>query len=509
MRTRNSILNIISNCFCFSLVIITGLIVRRVFADNLGMKYLGVSGRFTDYVTMLTIFESGLGMNLVCKLYDPISKKNWQKISLVISLIKKSYIIISILVIIFGIPLCFFAVNSLQEGFDKGWLIRIFFLHLTDVICSYVYNHKKMMLVADQKARSVENIRSVCLIFLSIIQIFILKFFKSFELFILAKIVSRLSEAFASSFVFRKNYKNVNTKNKLIFDNYQKKEIFSRVKSSFFHKIGEVGLGQIPTLIFTIVPFSVYENAIYYNYILIVKALLGISMKFFSGITASFGDLLNSEREEKVEKNFDVIFLINFFIYSFFCCSFFCISNPFMKIWIPQENAIFAIHIVLALTINLYIYGMRQSSAMAKEAAGIYVQDRYFPIIEAIVNFLLSYFLSIKLGTLGVIIGSSVSGLIPVVTNPFFVYKIVFGKTPLEYYKKYFSYTMITAVEVSLCYYLTTTFIFKSAFMQLLMNISLCFVIPNAINVIVFCRTREFSHIWSLIVKTFYKIKKS
>ena len=495
MRTRNSFLNIVSNCICYVVLMLSGFVIRKLFAETLGMQCVGIDGRFTDYVAILTIIEINLGMNFIYKLYDPIARKDIEKISLIITFLKKSYIIISISILALGIFLSYFVVNSINEGFDRLWLFRIFFLYLADTVCSYFYYHKRVMIIANQQSRVIGKIRTCCLIVLSLVQFLILKISKSFDLYILAKIISRITENIFISREFKKKYNHINTNTKINLDENKKTEIFQNIKAMLFHKIGGAGLKQISSIIFGLVSLSLSESGIYYNYILIVTALLGISLEFFRGITASFGNLVNTEKVDKVEENFNVIFLINFFIYSFFCSSFFCISGPFMKFWISKHDACFGLLTTAAITLNLYIYGMRQSIGMAKESVGIYVQDRYFPILETIVNFIVSYFLTKKIGIVGVVIGSIISSLISFFTYPFFVYKILFKKSSIGYYKKYLIYAAISLFEVISCHFCTCLFDIQSNFLKIVSNSIICLIISVGISIMFFNRTREFSRI--------------
>jgi len=508
MRTRNSLLNIISNCACYLILMISGLILKKLFVDSLGMQCVGIDARFTDYVSILSIIELNLGISLIYKLYDPIANRDIERLSIILSFLKKSYIIIAICIVILGIPFSFFAVHSIKEDYNKLWLLRMFLLYLADSICSYFYYHKRVMIIANQHSRVIGIIRSCCIAVLTVVQIFILKIFKSFELYIIAKIFSRIAENIFISIKFNKKYNVINTNRKLSFSKEKKNEILQSIKAMLFHKVGAAGLNQISSVIFGLVSLSLLENGIYSNYMLIVIALWGISSEFFRGILASFGNLLNTESKEKVEENFNVIFLINFFIYSFFCSSFLCLVDPFMKIWISESGACFGLYTTVLIVINLYIYGMRQSIGMAKESAGIFVQDRYFPVLETIFNFSVSYFLTKKIGISGVIIGSTVSSFITFFTYPFFVYKILFNKNPIKYYKKYFLYMIIAVIEAVICYFSTKMFLFGSIFQQIAINSIICLIIPNIMNIMIFYRTREFSRVSSSALSIYLKIRK-
>lgn len=509
MRTRNSLLNILSNCTCYVIWMISGFLIRKTFSDVLGLQCVGIEGRFADYVSILSIVELGLGMSFVYRLYDPIAKKDWSRVSVVINFLKKSYFIIISAIFLLGLISSFFIIDSIQENFSKQWLMRIFMLYLTDAVCSYVYYHKRIMIIADQNSRIIGLTRACCLVGLMIAQILILRIFKSFELYIFAKIVSRMTENFVISYYFHKKYNLIDMKTKVKLDKEQKKDVIQNIKAMFFHKIGGASLKQISTIIFGMIALPLAENGIYCNYMIIVAALLGISLEFFKGIMASFGNLLSTEKGPKIENNFNVIFFLNFLMYSFFCSAFLCISAPFMRFWITSENSVFPVSTTIAIVIYIYIFGMRHSIDMAKDSAGIYVQDRYFPIIESAINFVISYFLAKKIGISGAILGSVIASLLTsFFTHPYFVYKILFKKKPFEYYKKYFLYTFTTLCEVSVCYFCTNAIQMGSNFAQIVINFILCLIISNFVNIILFYRTKEFTYVLSMASRFFSKIKK-
>ena len=488
---------------------LAGFFTRRTFSDVLGLQCVGIEGRFSDYVSILSIIELGLGMSFVYKLYNPIAKKDWSRVSVVINFLKKSYFIIMAAIFLLGLISSFFIIDSIQENFSKQYLMRIFLLYLIDTICSYVYYHKRIMIIADQNSRIIGLTRACCLVGLMIAQILILRIFKSFELYIFAKIISRMTENLVISYFFHKKYNLIDMKSKIKLEKKKKKNIIQNIKAMFFHKIGGASLKQISTIIFGMIALPLAENGIYCNYMIIVAALLGISLEFFKGIMASFGNLLNTEKGEKIENNFNIIFLLNFFMYSFFCSGFLCVSSPFMRFWISSENSVFNLSTTISIVIYIYIFGMRHSIDMAKDSAGIYIQDRYFPVIESVMNFIISYFLAKKIGISGAILGSVIASLLTsFFTHPYFVYKIIFKKKPFEYYKKYFLYTFITLCEVFTCYFCTNNIKINSNFLQVIINFILCLIISSTINIIIFHRTKEFTYIMLLVSRFFSKIKK-
>lgn len=509
MRIKNSLLNIISGCLCYAVVIISGFLIKPIFIKSFGTDYDGIDFTFGTFISILEIVELGLGMSIVYKFYDPIAKKNFIKISSILKFLRKAYLIIILLVSLLGICFSVFAVKNVHvhSNISQLWLFKIFFLYLIDLICSYVYYYKRVMIIADQHFRTIMITRAICLLSLFFAQVFILNVFKSLELFLIAKIISRISESLIISYKFDREYKHLDIKGATKIDDEEKREIIRTMKAMFFHKIGGMSLRQISGFIVSSF-FSLTIRSIYNRYILIITSLWGISTEFFNGTMASFGNLLNEDKKDKVEQNLNVIIFLNFLIYSSFCCAFFSSSEPFMKFWLPDHLHFDTITNIL-LTTYLYVYGTRQGIEMVKVVAGIYVQGRYFPILESIVNFALSFVLASKIGIKGVIIGNITSCIcIPFFVNSSLLYKIVFNKSPFRYYKKYFVYTILAALEVFITHFCLSFFRFKSFLVQSLISAIMCLIISTVINIIIFYRTKEFIHLKVIADEIFSKIIK-
>lgn len=64
-RTEYSILNIITGLGGYVLNTMLGLICRMVFTRTLSAEYLGLSGLFTNILSMLSLAELGIGSAIV------------------------------------------------------------------------------------------------------------------------------------------------------------------------------------------------------------------------------------------------------------------------------------------------------------------------------------------------------------------------------------------------------------------------------------------------------------
>ncbi len=530
MRTKNSIKNIIVSCVSYGIIMVGSFITRKMFAQVLGLELVGIEGAFLNVVSALAIVEMGLGVGIVYKLYKPIAQKDWNQVSVILCFLRKSYIIISSLVITCGLIASYFVVQPIKEDFPKIWLSEIFVLYVLDVAASYLFSHKRSMFIADQK-NYVNNLIHICgqvLMFGS--QIAVLQLFGSFEGYLICKIFFRLLENILISYRFDKNYSFINLKNKDSLPEIEKRDLFKNIKAMLFHKVAGFGSTSASSLII-VYGVGLKENGVYYNYTLIVMAITTITNEIFNGILASFGNLLNTAKSRtKIYDNFNALYFLNFLLYSFIISAFICVITPFIELWTGSGSA-FNMWTTVFIAGYLYIYGIRQSISMAKIGAGIYDPDKYPAMLGAAVTILSSFLLVKPLGISGVMLGNII-GLFSAShwTQPYLVYNMVFRKEVKSYHYKFVLYMVMTAGYAYLSYiscnrimiienfktYLVKYLIDFSInersaeyISQIFVNFIICLVIPNVLNILFFCRTSEFKQLFSKAKSLIGKSKMS
>ena len=103
MRIKNSINNIMTGLVGQLILTITGFITRTVFINILGSTYLGVSGLFSNILTVLSFAELGVGQAIVFSLYKPIAEEDEEKICSLMRLYSKIYHILFLIVLALGL----------------------------------------------------------------------------------------------------------------------------------------------------------------------------------------------------------------------------------------------------------------------------------------------------------------------------------------------------------------------------------------------------------------------
>ena len=125
-RTKNTIYNFISSIGGQFIAILMQFIVRTIFIHTLGKSYLGISGLFSNILSMLSLAELGVGNAILFKLYEPLANNNQKRITSLINFYKRVYTIIGIVIAIIGICLIPF-LHLIINGYDKLSLLGIIF----------------------------------------------------------------------------------------------------------------------------------------------------------------------------------------------------------------------------------------------------------------------------------------------------------------------------------------------------------------------------------------------
>ena len=176
------------------------------------------------------------------------------------------------------------------------------------------------------------------------------------------------------------------------------------------------------------------------------------------------------------------------------------IVQPFMRLWMGgAPDSLLPNRTVVLLLCYFYVYGIRRVVLMAKDSAGLYRQDQWFAVGEAVLNIVMSVLLAWRMRSIdGIILANLLSMLIvPLWTQPYLVYKHVLEHRLASYYVRYVFYFAMTAGLYLLTAFLADTVMgfvagyTANLFVELLVRAVLCAIVPNVLNLLVFFRTAE------------------
>lgn len=506
MRSKKVLINSIFGMAGYAILMLSNFITRSVFVDQLGLSMAGVDTTFKNFLQVLSLAELGLSTGLLYKLYKPIEEKNNREIKKVLNFYKQAYKVIAS-IFMGGAVVLSLVVNFFVEDTDKSplYISILFILYASDTVASYLFANRKALIVADQNNYIVNRNDAFISLITLISQVTLLYLTKSFIIYAVVKIVCRLIGASFIGNKFRKMYPEIaSDKSKETITGDEKKSLIKNMSAMLCHRIGGVSVTATGSAIISKMLGTV-QAGIYGNYTIITTALMQLVTQVFNGVTASFGNIITVESKETIYKRFKLLYFFNYLIFSFFTVSVGVIIQPFMKLWMHGDpNSLFADKTVVLLLCYFYVFGIRRVVLMAKDSAGLYRQDQWFAILEAVLNIVMSvvfvlWFKSVD----GIILANILSMLIiPLWTQPYLVYKYVLKEKLIGYYVRYVIYFAMTAVL-----YVVTSLVankltanISNLFVELIVRGVFCVAIPNIMNVVVFARTQEFKDLLTLLL---------
>ena len=469
------------------MTIILKFITQTVFIRVLGREFLGLNGLFTNILSVLSFAELGVGTSIVFSLYKPLANNDHKQISALMNLFKKAYTFIGLTVGVLGCLLLPF-LHILIKDFDQlNGVYGYFLLYLANSVISYFFTYKRSLLIADQH----EYISMLNTFFFMVLQVVLQVIFlfmnHSYAVYLWLAIICTFLSNLAISHKVNKTYPYLKEYSKERVSIQMKKSIGANVIGMIGSRIGSIVVRSTDNLLLSSF-MGISIVGIYSNYLLIVNSISGVLNKLVSSVTASIGNLIVEQNDERSYKVYREHFLINLLVVSFSAGCLLVSLNPFIKAW-AGKSYILVSRIVLVIVINYFIDQLRQTNITFISAYGLFVPNGKKSVIEAIVNFVLSITLLriFNLGITGVLLGTVITNMI---LNSWWEPLLLFRKgfnMPKEFLRFYFQFylgnsfimIMLIAVNSFVIKYLDKilslpsllTAILNSVFMVVLMTI--------------------------------------
>lgn len=148
------------------------------------------------------------------------------------------------------------------------------------------------------------------------------------------------------------------------------------------------------------------------------------------------------------------------------------------------------------------MYEVNQLFTTYKDAAGMWHEDRFRPLVTALANLIMNLLMVQFWGIYGVIISTVISTLfigMPWLLHNLFT--VIFTKDQMmQYVKKLLLYVAVTAVAAVVTYGLCSL-VNAGAVMQIIIKGVICLIVPNVIYLAVYYRTYEFKQTAALADK--------
>lgn len=498
-RTSNSLKNMAFGIGSQMLSILMGFFTRWMFIALLGKEYLGVSGLFTNVLSLLSLANLGFDTAIIYSLYKPLAEGDMVTVKGYMRVYKRVYSIVGVTVFALGcilMPFLPYLINgevTIPENINI-----IYLLFLLQSASSYFFSYKQSLLTASQQNRINSLYHSIFMVLRNLGEMVVLFFFHAYIPTLICIIAFQLAENAWIARVTDKKFPFLTDSSAGKISPEQKNALKENVKSLFLYKISGTIISSTDNILIS--KFQGLSSVgLYSNYVYIVDVIRTFLSYIFYSMTASIGNYNATESKEANEKMFYNLFFASFWLYGFTGICLGVLLNPFITLWIGEDYLLpnWTVFIIIA---NYYTAGVQYASTTYREVTGLFKAGKYRPLIAAIINLVVSIILAYPLGISGILLGTIISRLcVYFWYDPYIIHKTLFKRKLKCYFATYVLYGISTLGVGVLCFTISNNIPIQNQGLSFLANMVLCAVLPNALFFLLFRRREEFQVILGYI----------
>lgn len=452
-RVNHALKNMKFSMFFYLIFLVLQFISRKLFLDNLGNEFMGLSDTLRSFLGFLNLAELGIGAAVGFSLYKPIFNKEHVRINELIALFGHLYKKIGLFVIIAGVVLSLFF-PLIFDTLDAPLTVvyYTYYTFLFGMCLNFFFNYHVILLQADQKDYVItSNSQSLNLLKI-IIQYIIVFYYQSVYGWITLELIYYI----VNSYILRKKVKqiypwlsiNQKTTNSILKTN---PEIITKVKQISFHKVGAfVTGGTDQILIFAFI--SIETVAFFGNYQLVFSRLLQLVNTAFAGTAAGIGNLVAENDKDNIHKVFWEMMALRFYIAGVAVIVLYFVTEPFILVWLKDATYVLSKSVLVLFLLNMFIMQIRVPVDHFKDAYGLY-QDVWAPVVQSVINLGMSIILLQYFDLAGVLLGTTIAfSIVILLWRPYFLFKHGFNANLWVYWKRFLVLVGSLVIPFYICY---------------------------------------------------------
>lgn len=504
-RSKNAVRNMIWGVVEKLASVLMPFVCRTVFIKVLGSEYLGLNSLFSSILQVLSISELGIGTAIVFSMYKPIANDDKDSLCALLNVYKKVYQIIGTIILVLGLAILPFLPKLIKGTYPPD--INIYILYLiylfNTVIGYYLFTYKQSLFSAYQRNDLLSKRATVINISSNLLQIILLLFTHNYYVYIVVLPLATIVTNLANAYLAKKMFPDIICKGKISVE--EKKSIKKRIIGLLSFKIYNVIFTSVDTIVISSF-LGLTPLAIYNNYYYIQTSIIAFLTIITSSITAGVGNKMITNSVEDNYKDFKNFTFANGWITSWCSVCLLCLYQPFIKVWIGGKY-LFPFLTVYLMVLYFFLPRLTTMTYTYREAAGLWWEDRFRPLVATAVNLIVNIILVQFIGMNGVIISTLICTVfINIPWGSHILFKNYFKKSAKEYFGQLFYYLIITNVA-GFATLLICNLLPENGIVYLIIKALICCVVPNLIFFVCYRKMKEFDYMKLFVSKFLNKIK--
>ena len=489
-RIKNTSRNMVYGTALQLLKLAVPFFMRTVMIYLLGVEYLGLNSLFTSVLSVLNLAELGVGSAMVYSMYKPIAEDDGDKICALMGLYKKYYRIIGIVILILGMLLLPFIPELINGDVPADMNVYVLYLlNLLAAVFSYwLFAYKGSILQAHQRNDVVSKVTLATDSIKYLLQLLVLITTKNYYLYVIVILLTQMLNNVATAYFAEKMYPQYRAAGQL--SRQEQKIINCRIRDLFTAKLGTVIVYSSDTIVISAF-LGLRILAVYQNYYYLFTAVTALVTIIFTSVRAGLGNSIIVDDQEKVFEDFKKFLLIIVWIAGFCSTCFLCLYQPFMELWVGS-GLLMEFGVVVCLVIYFFVHCLNIFLNSYKDASGIWHEDRFRPLVEAVTNLILNIVLVNVIGLYGIVLSTIFSMLLVAPWLIHNLFKMIFGRKHIrEFLVRLAYYAAITFLAAALTYRVCG-FITGNLIYVVSVRLAVCVVFTNVLLLIFYFKIPEF-----------------
>lgn len=505
-RAKNAILGSVTGILEQFSNYFGAFIFRTVFLYVLSSSYLGISALFTNILQVFSLTELGIGSVIAFNMYKPMKEGDEEECASLLLFYKKIYYLMALLTVFLGLvfyPFLGDIIADKQSVPSDVNLNIVYWLFVFQSASSYLCVYMQSLFNADQKGYVISTLNSLYNLAVNVIKIALLFLTSDYTLVLASGIILGLVYNAGLSLYIKKCYKSITDRPAISLSKSKRNKIFKDTGALMCHKVGSVVMNSTDSIILSAF-IGVSTLGLYSNYQMISVALDTMLNKVFGSFVPTIGNALLDLDDDASFTLYRRLRFLNIWGASFCAICFYFLINPFIEIWLGSQ---YLLDDAVAVVMSLHFFwnSSRIINVAFVNASGMFVKDRIRPLIQSILNLAISIVLVVRIGLIGVFIGTLISTLATAAWREgVILYRFVFHVNVREYFLCYLSWFVLTLLT-SFCVSLVVRSIGPGIF-GFALKLVACILLINGIFYLVLRKTDNFAFAFNLITS---KIRRS
>jgi len=491
-RTKNTKRNMTFGLLLKLYQIVAPFLMRTVMIFAMGVQYLGLNSLFTSILHILNLAELGVGSAMVFSMYKPIAQEDERTICALMRLYRRYYRIIGLVIGAVGVALTPVIPHLVSGTIPAELDMRILYLlNLGATVLTYwLFAYKNCLLQAYQRTNVSSIITVITNTLQYALQLVALLVWKNYYLYVIMAMLTQVVNNIMTAVVTTRLYPRYKPVGRLLRE--ETRQINRRITDLFACKLGGVVLSSSDTIVISYF-LGLTVLAIYQNYFFILTSIIALVEIIFTSMIAGLGNSFVTETKEKNYADFEKFTFIFLGLICVCTCCFLGLYQPFMEMWLGK-GLMLNFEAVVCFATYFYVYTLNRLLSVYKDAAGLWHEDRFRPLLVAVLNLTLNILLVQWRGIVGVVLATVISQVIlgmPWLLHNMF--KLFFGLDKLKkYLLQLLSYTSATilagTLTCALCWHIDI-----QPWVMLLACIPISVGVPTVMYFLLFRRYRQFA----------------